>query len=130
LAIPRASPSRRGQIEGDRGKEPRRLVSVAIGFSVAGPDEREVFAVLVIEEIGVDGGVEARTVHFDRAVGAVLGGTLGPRGADFDTSDVNAVARGVVACPAGFGDDADVFRMNAEGDDFAEGSRRVRWRSR
>ena len=58
---------------------PRRLVSVAIRFAAAGPDERETLAVLVVEEIGVDRGVEARIVQLDREVVAILGETLEPR---------------------------------------------------
>ena len=70
----------------------RRLVSVAIGFAAAGPDEREALAVLVVEEIGVNRSVEARIVQLDREVVAILGGTLGPRGAYFDVMRCTALS--------------------------------------
>jgi len=65
--------------------------SVAVGLAAARPDEGEALAVLVVEEIGVDRGVEARIVQLDREVVAVLGGTLGPRCAYFDVMRCTAL---------------------------------------
>ena len=75
----------------------RRLVSVAIGFAAARPDEREALSVLVVEEIGVDRSVEARIVQLDREVVAILGGTLGPRCAYFGVMRCTALRRLCVA---------------------------------
>jgi hypothetical protein len=46
--------------------------SVAVGLAAAGPDEGEALAVLVVEEVGVDRGDEARVVQLDREVVAAL----------------------------------------------------------
>ena len=56
--------------------------SVAPAPVGAGPDERVTFAVLVIEEVGVDRGVEARIVELEAEVFAALVGALGPGCAD------------------------------------------------
>src|SRR5271165_4497105 len=93
--------------------------SLAVRLAAAGPDEGEAVAVLVVEEVGVDRRVEAGIVQLDREIVAVLGGALGPGGPDLGAADEDAVARGVVAGASGFGDDADVLGLNAEGDDLA-----------
>jgi hypothetical protein len=46
--------------------------SVAVGLAAAGPDEGEALAVLVVDEVGVDRGDEARVVQLDREVVAAL----------------------------------------------------------
>ena len=56
--------------------------SVAVAAAGAGPDEAESFAVLVVEQVGVDRGVEARVVQLETKIVAALVGALGPGGAD------------------------------------------------
>jgi len=43
-----------------------------------------VLAVLVLEEVGVDGGVEARVVELEAQIVPALVGALAPGGADLD----------------------------------------------
>ena len=101
----------------DRAGRRRRLVgAAAVG---AGPDQAVALAVLVVEEVGVDRGGEARIVELEAQVIAALVGALGPGGADLDAADEDAVAGGVLAGAVGLGDDADVLGLDAEGDDFA-----------
>src|SRR5487761_2158715 len=85
----------------------------------ARPDQRVAFAVLVVEEVGVDGGVEAGIVQFEAEVFAALVGALGPGGADLGATDHHAVAGGVLAGSAQVGDDAHALGLDAEGDDVA-----------
>lgn len=47
--------------------------SVAVGLAAAGPDQGVAFAVLIIEDVGVDRRVEARIVQFDREIVAAFG---------------------------------------------------------
>ena len=84
-----------------------------------GPDQRVALAVLVVEKVGVDRGVEARIVQLQAQILAALVGAFGPGGADFRAADHNTVAGGVLAGGAQVGDDAHAFRLNAEGDDVA-----------
>jgi hypothetical protein len=56
--------------------------SVAVAAAGAGPDEAETFAVLVVEQVGVDRGVKARVVQLETKIVAALVGALGPGGAD------------------------------------------------
>lgn len=58
------------------------LGSVAPPAVRAGPDEGEGFAFLVVEEVRVDRGVEARIVELEAQIVAALIGGLGPGGAD------------------------------------------------
>ena len=92
---------------------------VAVGLAVAGPDEGVAFAIFVIEQVGVDRRVEARIVQLDRDIVAAFGGALRPPGPDLGAADIDPVAGGVVVGPAGLGNDADAFGLNAQGDDFA-----------
>jgi len=46
----------------------RRWLSVGVGLAAAGPDEREAFAFLVLDEVRVDRSVEARIVQLDREI--------------------------------------------------------------
>ena len=61
----------------------------------AGPDQRVAIAVLVVEEVGVDGGVEARIVELEAEIFAALVGAFGPGGADLGAADEDAVAHAV-----------------------------------
>ncbi|KAG5731148.1 hypothetical protein E4T56_gene15341, partial [Termitomyces sp. T112] len=71
------------------------------------------------EEVGVDGGVEARIVELEAQIVAALVGALGPGGADFRAADQNPVAGGVLAGGAGVGDEAHALGLDAAGYDFA-----------
>src|ERR1700680_3624287 len=95
------------------------LRSVAVGLAAAGPDEAEGLAILVVEEVGIDRSVEARIVQLDREIVAALAGALWPGGADIGAANKDPVARSVVVCPVGFGDDADALGLDAQGDDLA-----------
>ena len=57
--------------------------SVAAWPAAPRPDQVEGLAVLVGEQVGVDGGGEARIVELDREVVAALAGALGPSRTDF-----------------------------------------------
>ena len=101
------------------------MLSVAVAAGVgARPDEAEgllaAFDQRVVEEVGVDRLGEARVVELEAQVVAALGRALGPGGADLGTADEDAVGGGVVVRGAVLGDDADGFRLDAEGDDFAD----------
>src|SRR5882757_5872340 len=93
--------------------------SVAVRLAAAGPDEGEGLGVFIVEEVGVDRGVEARIVELDREIIAALVGALRPGGTDLGATDVDPVARSVLVGPVGLGDDADAFGLEAQGDDFA-----------
>src|SRR5579885_2619911 len=93
--------------------------SLAVAAVRAGPDQAVAVAVLVVEEVGVDRGGEARIVELEAQIVAALVGALGPCGADLDAAREDAVAGGVLAGAVGFGDDADVLGLDAEGDDLA-----------
>src|SRR5258707_3030416 len=97
----------------------RRCRSVAVGPAAARPDQAEGLAAFVIEEVGVDRRGEARIVELDREVIAALAGALRPGGGDLGAADKDPVAWRVVAGPAGLGNDADAFGLDAEGDDLA-----------
>src|ERR1700676_2364286 len=92
---------------------------VAVRLAAAGPDEGVAFAVLVVEEVGVDRGVEARVVQLDREIVAALVGALRPGGPDLGPADIDPMAGGVVVGPVGLGDDADALGLDAQGDDLA-----------
>ena len=92
--------------------------SVAVAAIGAGPDEAEAF-VLVFEEVGVDRSGEARIVQLEAKIVATLVRGLRPGGADLGAADQDAVAGSVLAGLAGFGNDADVFGLHVEGDDFS-----------
>src|SRR5713101_6564478 len=96
-----------------------RRRSVAVGPAAAGPDEAEGLAAFVIEQVGVDRRGEAWIVELDREVIAALVGALRPRGADLRAADKHPVAWRVVAGPVGLRNDADAFRLDAQGDDLA-----------
>src|SRR6202453_2487649 len=93
--------------------------SVAVGLAAARPDQGRGLAILVVEEAGVDRSVEARIVKLDREVVAALVRALGPARPEFCPADEDAVAGRVVVGLVGFGDEAYVPRLEAEGDDFA-----------
>ena len=93
--------------------------SVGVGLAAARPDQGRGLAILIVEEAGVDRSGEARIVKLDREVIAALVRALGPGCPDLRPADEDAVAGRVVVGPAGFGDDAHVSRLDAEGDDFA-----------
>lgn len=57
--------------------------SVAVALAGARPDKAEGVAGFVVEEVGEDGGVEARIVELEAQIVAALVGALGPGGADF-----------------------------------------------
>src|SRR5271166_6927121 len=99
--------------------EARWSGSVAVGPAAAGPDEGVAFAVLVVEEVGVDRRVEARIVQLDREIIAAFGGALRPGGPDFGPTDIDPMAGGVVVGSVGLGDDSDVLGLDAQGDDLA-----------
>ena len=94
--------------------------SVAVLPAGARPDEGVAFAVLVVEEVGVDRRVEARIVQLDREIVALLRGVLRPRGADSGAADEDPMTWRVFVGPVGLGGDADIFGLNVEGDDLAE----------
>lgn len=101
------------------------LLSVAVAAGVgARPDEAEgLFAAFdhrVVEEVGVDRRGEARVVEFEAQVVAAFGRAFGPGGADLGTANEDAVRGGVFVRGAVLGDDADGFRLHAQGDDFAD----------
>jgi hypothetical protein len=58
--------------------------SLAAASARPGPDQREGVGVLIVEEVGVDRGVEARIVELEAQIVAALAGALGPGGADLD----------------------------------------------
>jgi hypothetical protein len=60
------------------------LLSVAIPAARARPDQAVAFAVLVVEEIGENWGVEARIVELEAEIVASLVGALGPGGSDLN----------------------------------------------
>ena len=93
--------------------------SVAIAAVGAGPDQRVGVAFFVVEEVGVDRGVEARIVELEAQIVAALVGALGPGGADLGAADQDPVAGSVLAGGALVGDDAYVLGLDAEGDDVA-----------
>jgi hypothetical protein len=64
-----------------------RVRSVAVLTAATRPDQVVGLAVLGIEQVGVDGGVEARIVELDREVVAALVGALGPGGPDLGAAD-------------------------------------------
>src|ERR1700722_6977925 len=92
--------------------------SVAVLPPTARPDQI-VGVVLAVEEVGEDGSVEAWVIELDGEVVAALVGALGPGGPDLGTADEDPVGGRVVAGPIGFGDDADVPRLHAQGHDLA-----------
>src|SRR6266581_1275011 len=91
----------------------------AVGLAAAGPDQAIGLAILVLEEVGVDGRREARIVEFEREVVAALVGALRPGGPDLGAADKDPVAGSVVADPVGLGDDADALGLDAQRDDLA-----------
>jgi hypothetical protein len=60
---------------------------LAVLLAAAGPDQGEALAVFVVEEVGVDRGVEARIVELEAQIVAALVGALGPGGADLGAAD-------------------------------------------
>src|SRR5690625_5069652 len=94
-------------------------VSVAAATVGTGPDKREGLAVFLVEEVGVDRGVEARIVQLEAQIVAALVRALGAGGADLGAADQDPVAGGVVAGGAQVGGDAHAFGLDAEGDDVA-----------
>lgn len=92
---------------------------VAVLPAAAGPGKCEALAILIAEEIGVDGSREARVVQRDREVIATLAGALGPGRADLHTVAVDPVAGRLVVAPAGFGDDANALGLYRQGRDLA-----------
>ena len=62
--------------------------SIAVGLAAARPNQR-VTLVDVIEEIGVDGCIEARIVELKREVIAALAGALRPGRPDLDPGDID-----------------------------------------
>ena len=65
----------------DRGLATALFAAATVG---AGPDQSVALAVLVVEEVGVDRGGEARIVQLEAQIVAALVGALGPGGADLD----------------------------------------------
>src|ERR1700678_3317044 len=116
-------PSGAGQSEknppGCPGGVSRDAGSVGVGLAAARPDQGRGVAILVVEEAGVDRSGEARVVKLDREVVAALVRALGPGCPDLSPADEDAVAGRVVVGPTGFGDDAYVPGLEAQGDDFA-----------
>jgi len=55
---------------------------LAVGLAGPGPDERVTLAAFILEQVGEDGGVEARVIELDREVVAALAGALRPGGPD------------------------------------------------
>ncbi|CAP54036.1 hypothetical protein GDI0093 [Gluconacetobacter diazotrophicus PA1 5] len=95
--------------------------SVAVAATVgAGPDQAVGLAVLVVEEIGEDRGVEARIIQLEAQIAASLVGLLGPGRPDLGPVDEHPVAGGVLALASGVGNDTDIADLNREGDDFAD----------
>src|SRR6516165_7892153 len=92
---------------------------LAVGPAAAGPDQAVALAVLVLEEVGVDGRREARIVELEREVVAAFVGALRPGGPDLGAADKDPVAGNVVVDPVGLGDDADALGLDAQGDDLA-----------
>src|SRR5438552_3028855 len=91
----------------------------AVGLAAAGPDQAVGLAILVLEEVGVDGRREARIVELEREVVAALVGALRPGGPDLGAADKDPVAGSVVTDPVGLGDDADALGLDAQRDDLA-----------
>src|SRR5579859_7407983 len=88
-----------------------RVRSVAILTAASRPDQVVRLAVLCIEQVGVDGGVEARIVELDGEVVAALVGAFGPDGPDLGPANEDPVRGRAVVGPVGFGDDADAPRL-------------------
>src|SRR6266481_3645797 len=95
-----------------------RTASVAVLLAAAGPDEGEALAI-VFDEVGIDRSGEARIVQLDREIVAAFAGALRPGGPDLRAADIDPMAGGVVAGPAGLGDNADALGLDAQGDDLA-----------
>ena len=110
-----ALPERQGPGQSSRGP---RLGSIAPAVVRAGPDERVCVAFFVLEEVGVDGRIEAWVVELEAQVLTVLVRLLRPGGANLGTTNQYAVAGSVFTAGAGVGDDAHVLGLNAEGDEF------------
>ena len=66
--------------------------SVAVGLVPAGPDQRMPFATLIVEEVGVDRGVEAWIVELDGEIVTTLAGALRPGGADLGLMPCTALS--------------------------------------
>src|SRR5262245_50037191 len=93
------------------------VYSVAVLLAAARPDEVEGLAVL--DEVGVDRNGEARIIQLDREVVAALAGALRPGGPDLSPTDIDPMAGGIVADPAGLRDDTNALGLDAQGDDLA-----------
>src|SRR3546814_3989007 len=93
--------------------------SVAIVGAVPRPDEVESLAVLVVEQVGVDRGSEARIVELEREIVAALVALFGPTRSDFGATDEDPVGRCLVVLHVGFGFDANLLLLNAHRDDLA-----------
>src|SRR5262245_2947937 len=96
----------------------RQPGSVAVLLAAARPDEVEALAV-ILDEVGVDRNGEARIIQLDREVVAALAGALRPGGPDLSPTDIDPMAGGIVADPAGLRDDTNALGLDAQGDDLA-----------
>src|ERR1700722_16011489 len=83
------------------------------------PEQREAFTALIVEQVRVDWCIEGGVVELEREVVAAFLGALRPGGADLRSAHEDAVARSLIVGGVGFGDDADAFGLQAEGDDLA-----------
>src|ERR1700722_15582026 len=83
------------------------------------PEQREAFTALIVEQVRVDWCIEGGVVELEREVVAAFLGALRPGGADLRSAHEDAVARSLIVGGIGFGDDADAFGLQAEGDDLA-----------
>lgn len=93
--------------------------SVVAGAARPRPDQAEGLAALVVEEVCEDGLGEAGIVELDRKIVALLGGGLGPGGADLGTADIDPVGGRVLVRAVVLRNDPDALGLDAEGHDRA-----------
>jgi hypothetical protein len=60
------------------------MASVAPAAVGAGPNQAVALTFLVVEEVGVDGSIEARIIELEAEIIAALVGALGPCGSDLN----------------------------------------------
>ena len=94
--------------------------SVAAAAAGARPDQTVGLAALVVEEVGVDRGGEARIIELEPEIGAALVRLFGPGCADFGAADENPVRGRAFARRIVVGDDTNPFGLNAERHDVAD----------
>lgn len=76
-----------------------------------GPGQRVFLAILVVEELGADRGVEARIAELPAQIPTALVRAFRPGGADFRAADQHTMAERVLDGGAQVGDDHDFQRV-------------------